>query len=370
MSFYIGISFLSVGLALVSDLFRKLSTKKNIFKWFAVVFFVASAIPLFWVKAFRYGLGTDYFYTYVPQFERAEIGAKTVFEPLYDIIVQILAKTTHDPASLFILDAGICIALLWVSIAVSCRYVALPVFIFSCGYDFFKSLCFERQYLAMSICILAFSLLLKYSKYILSSLLILLAVSIHTSAISILLIVPIYYLSKKIKSNHQLYMAAPLFVLLLIPISYLIKYFYANSRYRAYTDTAFESQSEFGWALTGLNIIVLIILFLVLAYSTRETYPTKINKIYFVILVQLVTLVFSLLQGVVPLIYRVIWYFDFLQIVSVPYVLSFIKNKNSENALFKMCVILAFCGVYGYLGLFYWLPQDSIHIIPFRSIFG
>ena len=45
---------------------RKKENSKNYYLY--IFFFVLAIIPYFFVSGFRYGVGTDYFYTYFPRF--------------------------------------------------------------------------------------------------------------------------------------------------------------------------------------------------------------------------------------------------------------------------------------------------------------
>ena len=60
-------------------------------------FLYLSALPLFLISALRFGIGTDYFYTYYPGFRVIANGGHMHFELLFHWLVKFIAIFTHDP---------------------------------------------------------------------------------------------------------------------------------------------------------------------------------------------------------------------------------------------------------------------------------
>ena len=55
-----------------------------------------SALGPFLVSAFRYGIGTDYFYTYIPQFKIIANGGESYYEYGFFMLNKIISYFTYD----------------------------------------------------------------------------------------------------------------------------------------------------------------------------------------------------------------------------------------------------------------------------------
>jgi hypothetical protein len=329
------------------------------------IFFCLSALPLLFLKGFRYGIGIDYFYTYVPGFEKATIGEKTNFELLFDIWIRLFANIIPDYKIFFFFDALVFITLIWIAIYISGVKAFLPVLIFSGGYDFIRSFCFERQYLAMALCLFAIVLLLFTSHKYIASFFLICAGFIHTSAFLMLITLLLAYIVRYIRGKGTVYITILIGLCSVIPMKFLLSYFFLNSRYKVYQDTSFVEDAKFGWALLLINVCIFLIMLFCFRTSTKRYNSSHLVFLY----LQLAAVIFSLLQGSVPLVYRLVWYFAFPQVISVPLFLSLYPEPKGSKGVTKLIITFIIISAYLFVCFGYYMPQDSIDVLPYMSIF-
>lgn len=371
MYIYFLTMLLSSGLAACADFVRsvqniqakkKLAPATNVL---SVIFYTVALIPLLLQRGFRYGIGTDYFYTYVPEYIKALLGQETVFEPVFDFWVHLFASRTDNYYYFFFFNSVIFLCVVWFAIYIVCKRYFLPVLIFTGGYFYLQSFCFERQYIAMAFCLLALAILIKTKNITICVGLIIFAGCIHTSSLILLTIPIFYFLSSRVKNLHNVLMISIIAIVLLLPLRYVLDYFFHNSRYAVYENTGFVADAEFGWAWVLLNGVI----YFVMLFSCLQSRKKLSLKASLLLLIQLEALMFSLMQGTVPLVYRLVWVPTFMQLFSVPYFLDLLPKRTVSDEIIRLGVHLMVVALYLFACFIYWGPADTINIIPYRSIF-
>ena len=127
---------------------------------------ILSAIPPFLVSALRYGVGTDYFITYVPRFYRymADPGLPLDWEPAFWLLFKGLIKVTTNPQWVFVITSAIIIGLVWYSVFKVSSLPWLGILLFFISRQFFISLNGVRQYVGLAFVLLGITFL-KEKKY-------------------------------------------------------------------------------------------------------------------------------------------------------------------------------------------------------------
>lgn len=149
-----------------------------------------SAFPLFFLSAVRYGIGTDYFYTYTPEFYRVAEGQKSYYEPGFWLINKIISLFTTNAQWVFIITSALFIGLLFYVLVKMCRNIPMALLLFFLSYNYYISLNNIRQSLA-SVILLVGIYFLTRKKVPAAFLCLACAVSIHrVSALYIFLIIP------------------------------------------------------------------------------------------------------------------------------------------------------------------------------------
>lgn len=152
------------------------------------VFIVFSALPVFLISALRYGIGTDYFFTYDPWFKLVLRGGVPDCEVGFYYLNKIIAYLTDNSQWLFAITSLLFIGCVYWAIYKKDENIPISILIFFLSYNFFVSLNNLRQSLASAITLVAMCCLIDGRKKAFAVLTII-AGSIHQSTFIIL----IYY---------------------------------------------------------------------------------------------------------------------------------------------------------------------------------
>nr|WP_237565656.1 EpsG family protein [Bifidobacterium breve] len=189
--------------------------------------FVITFLILFTISGFRYGVGTDYFFTYVPTYKQIYNGTPPPMEPIFKWLNGLCIDFAGSwYQSIFIVTSFIFIGLIYIVIYnMPCSKVLLTVS-FLCGGYFLFSFNVVRQTIATALfcCALLFVERNMEGKKRLQSLfvafsLIAIAVGFHYSALIYFVVIALLYLKldKKIYLfffSLQLFLYLPLLQLL------------------------------------------------------------------------------------------------------------------------------------------------------------
>ena len=147
------------------------------------ILIILSVIPFLFISAFRYDVGTDYFYRYAPNYITIANGGDIKnLEFTFKILIKVCSFFTDSYVSLFFVTSAIIIIPIFYIIYKKSKYPLLSIILFIIGGFFFDSLNLVRQYISIVIILCSHSYLLdkKYFKWILC---ILFATLFHKSAL-------------------------------------------------------------------------------------------------------------------------------------------------------------------------------------------
>ena len=306
---------------------------------------------LFIVSGFRYGVGQDFFDTYVDTFEKIRYGIDVRIDYGFYLLSKFILLLKGSSQWLFIITSLIINAFVCKTIYDQSKNKFLSLFIYICGTFFFFSLNGIRQAITISL----FYYSLKYikeksfAKYMLLNVLGLL---FHQSAF---IFIPLYFiLGRRFSLKFKILL---LLVVLLFNtmLSTHIMSLLENTKYYIYINNgAFKP-------LNSLNVssIINILMFSLyeIKYKKERNYSTIYSNIHYMGIV--VTLFFTS----IPLAIRIFVSFRYIEFLSVPMLIS-----DSKGLLKKFLGIFVVCMYFVYF-LYSVYVMNCNTVLPYRSIF-
>lgn len=301
---------------------------------FAIVFLI-----LFTISGFRYGVGTDYFFTYVPTYKQIYNGTPPPMEPIF----LWLNKLCIDFAgswyqSIFIVTSFIFIGLICIVIYnMPCSKVLLTVS-FLCGGYFLYSFNVVRQTIATALfcCALLFVERNMDGKKRLQSLfaafsLVAIAVGFHYSALIYFVVITLLYLKLDKKIYLSLFFASAVLVPTFVAvIGILLK----GTKYENYISGYWPDPSK-AFSLSSLLFVGFFFVYLFTESKEDDHWFNIFRNLHFIGSIAIMIGLF------IPLGQRVSALFYLLNFLSIPhYIEYYITEKN--KMLIKI-LYLSFC---------------------------
>ena len=338
VGFVLGISILRDTVA------SKYKTALTVFLFFVVFLFMG----------LRYGIGQDYFFTYVPIFESvANTGQANGVESGFILLNRICSLFTSDYWLIFLVTAFIFVFFIFKTISQYELPYFWVLFIFICGGFYFYSFNVMRQ--CMTIAMFYYSLQFVHKKKFIPFLLVnMFGFLLHETA---LLFIPLYFLlGKRYKNIIYILMITLCFALRFVAVPALNAIF-TGTKYGNYLTGYYSDSSKLFNVSQVLNVLVFIVmLFLVKADSLDKKGIILLNVHFFGVLA-------TEFMGVVPLAFRITTMFYLLQFITVPYAIKKYCKKDYALIFYAMCFVV-------YFALFMnTLINNGNNIIPYRTIF-
>lgn len=313
---------------LISILFIYISQKQTK-KWAKILCYIMAAMPFFIVSAFRYDVGTDYIKRYTYDYNRMLKGVNVPnLEILFKAIMYFCMIFTTKPYMMFFITSALIVGLIMGTTFKKSQNKILSVCIFFLGGFFFDSLNIMRQYLAMSIVFFAYQFLIKDKKwYLLYALLVIIATLIHSSAIIMLVAL---LLTKKMLVNWK--WVIPITILILILNENLMKIVglvLQNTRFAVYLTGKF-AQGDVSFLFIAENLIIYLAMYYI--YSKNKKLGNIQTQDILFLNIQALALIVMALGSCHMLFIRIALYFSIFQVISVPYYIQKMPEKEiSEN---------------------------------------
>ena len=311
-------------------------------------------LPPFFILAFRYGIGVDYFGTYVSIFKHLINKSYEGVEFGYILLNKIILIFTDNFFWLFIITSLIFCFFMFKSIFEQSKYRAISIYIFLTAGLYFYSMNVMRQTIGFAIFLYALKYiknkdLKKYLFYIL------IATSIHKSS---LIYLPIYFIDN-IKIDYKRFIFISFVVILSKNIIFnLIEVILYGTKYHNYI-TGIYGVSSNSMVSPIINFIIIFIFLLFYKEKNNDVeYRIYLN-------IHIVTFLISLLLDTIPLISRVFLGFYHVIILSIPYLISLLKGKKSKE-LVTLFVFLFFGIIFIYsIGI-----KNGNGVLPYKTIFS
>lgn len=323
-----------------------------------VLFFLAMILPSVLVSGLRYGISVDYIWVYEKSFYQFSKGPDLTNSNLelgFQTLIYVCSKIVNEPWFMFTVCAFITVCIFFVSFKESKSYLISVILFFGAGL-YFDSFNGVRQYIVVAI----FAYCLKYikeqnlKKYIL---IMGLSVVIHTSA---LFTIPLYFLNKvKINKKYVFCVCILLFAFRNQLLDLFINIVQLFPKYNEYL-VRNTLQNQVSFSTSGL-MMVLIALIPCLV-SERKMQEDVVG--IFLYNMVMVGLILCICSSFLPFAERLLYYTRCYLIFSIPYALSFMKNKP------RIVMSWAICGAMCSMTAIGMVVLGWYAVLPYVSIFN
>ena len=305
---------LAVMLLLTEFLLETYRVKERRTVFIAVAFTLLCVLACF--KDYSVGTDTEQFvksYLYFSERGFSAVNFHEIYEPGYILYQVLLSRVCPNPRFLIVVsNLFINFAVLYFIKQISKDYfISVCIYVFTC--QFLAGMCMMRQFLAISIGLLAFPLLLK-KKYICYGLLILLSASFHYFALLYLVLIPIHIVKRLPKGWLIACLGVFALVYALTPqiTMFVIKHVDNYNDYLIYLEKVGEGATLRIPPMLFVCIAVLLPVYLLERSKTRHyktVFNYRGNNYEFMHLTYLFLICIVLLAGRFGLLTRVYYYF-------------------------------------------------------------
>lgn len=325
---------------------------------------ISLSIPIL-ISGLRYEVGSD-FHNYIRSFGRASINSYSDFLISGNMEVgfftlQKIASWSNDPRMMFILASSITVIFVYLAIKSHDSKVFISVsFLMYLFILFPTSLNIMRQEIALAIVFYSLKFIFerKFSKFLFFNLL---AASFHITA---LVIIPFYFMFSYF--NGELSSKDKKFVLIrtiftVVTLIFVINFDYFLSMLS--NVGGFEKFDDYATQLdrgSNREILLKLLLFVVVLTFRRKLVEfDNRNKLYIFFLG--IDILLTLVGFWNPFVKRVTLYFNVVQILVIPSIISILINKLEKYVV--VSIILFYC--LGYFVLVYYVLGQS-KVIPYN----
>ncbi len=321
-------------------------------------FFLLAFLPPFFISAVRYGIGTDYFFTYVPGFNSILNGKPYYTEWGFNTLNVIIQLFTNDSQWLFVVTSAIFFAVVLHTIIHYSQIPVLSVLILFISCIYFWSLNNVRQALAVVIAFAGYPYLVngKFFKYLLC---VLAGSLFHISAL--LMVLP--YIAVRIKVIRKYFLPFVIVFMLLIPaMCRIAELVLSGTKYAYYFNADYNNGSR-----GKLNILYNSVFFVLTYYVLRKHYR-KDNAAYVLLMMQYLSLWISSccwFINIPELIGRLVMFTQIFQLLLIPYCCKKIKDHSN-----RVGFIIFYIAAYVIYLVFTVVLNGNYEVLPYTWIFG
>lgn len=356
---------------------NKAKSRKN-----KIILLILAVVPMFFLSAIRYNVGTDYEKRYVADYytllEGKNVGNLEIGFKAIDYLCLFFTK---EPYLLFVITSLIILAIIFEVIYKKSSNRILSIIIFFLGGYFFATLNIIRQYISVAFILLGYQFLMNENKkkaYIGFVICAILAFFMHSSSIICFIII---LLTKKNIMDAR--WVIPLSILILIlnkNIMVILTPIIKNTRFNVYLTGKFTTGE-----LSILQIVENLIIYLAMyfSYYFEKKQRKELDKQGITLLnIQGLALLLTVSGVIHTLFIRMAIYFVAFQIISIPYFFSILqfntitdkinkkfkknlKTKTVEIIIYS-CIVLGFSAMFIYTNI---LNNDN-EVLPYKTIFS
>lgn len=321
---------------------------------FYVLLALLSLLPYCLAMGLRYGIGTDYFYTYIPTFQLAANGTFEL-EWGFRAVMYLVLLFTDNPVWLFMACAVLIVGLTGTAIW---KYSAIPwvsILLFAADRHFFMSMNVMRQYMALAVAMCAI-LFVKEKCFWKYALVILAASLFHRSVLMFLPLGLLMYIP--ITPVIGCGAIAALY-LLREPVSRLAYWVISLTPYAHYYDAG-------GWIYYWLYSEKFNYLLIITVMASLFYYRNKNDASYrFLYGLQLIALFISFNRDIMIQADRISWSFEFFNVLLIPKVIVSSDSKLIRWIVGIICV--GTCTMFMVYEVFHCRYHE---VYPYQSVFG
>lgn len=324
-------------------------------------------IPLIFITIFRYGIGFDYFPTYVSDYKIYQHGGEIHSDFGVGLLYKISQSVSNNPQIFFIITGFLILICNYLAIQRFSKIICFSFLIFVLDGSFFRSLSMVSQYLGIASLLLSFALLnaseVKKSRVLIALVLTVFAISVHLSGIIAgIVIMCVYIFKDKISVGLLMRISACLPLCTLVFKSLIVKLLLPvieKTRFSSYVNSVFDGRSS-------MSILIIELFFLMIYFVAIIGHRDSVGKYEVLgLFFESIAVSFALLQSNLPLMDRMAYYFAAFHILTFPRIIQLIKSP-----ILKYITVIAVCCLLGTWLYLYPISGNYDSFQPYMSIFG
>ena len=328
-----------------------------------MILIFGSAMPMFLVAALRYGVGTDYFYTYVPQFEMVVNGESVYYEKGFWLLNKLIAEFTDNPQIFIAFIALLFTALVYGALYIIADNIPMSIVLFVLSYSYFISLNNIRQSLASAILIWSLYYVIE-GKDIKAFVSIIIAGLIHQASFIFLVFLVLKYF--KFSARFLTVASAGLLVILGGASRLIIEILSKVPRLAKYYAEEEEALSGFlDKSISITFIFVNLCILIIFIYFELQYKNIKTPKWNLILWNQFMILAICSLDGIAPATYRIVRIFSFAQFIYLPNIIEEYEDNRTAKVILYIVLIVLFGALFiqNYV-------TGTEQVFPYASIFS
>lgn len=360
------IYFVALGLSLIFAYFFKNSNYKVIIKFGKYKFFLGKIIlaflvffPLTFISAFRYDVGVDYLFTYVPVFQSTIYWKEfperiSTYNKLWYYFIIFLSYFSTNYIIFFIVTSVIINFFTYSSILKNSVNIYYSILLLILTRYYFFSLNQIRQFIVISAFLYSIKFITnrEFKKYFL---LMISMIFVHTSA---LIYLPMYFVGKmKLKMNHYIFLILSI-VIFFQPISNFLTFISEKIYFMGYFGRVFNNHN-----VSAANLFVNIPIFIATIYCLGNYRVYSNYKFVTLANLHLIATILSIFSYYIPNSERIIRMFTATQILFIPELYKFTKHEI-KSKLFHITFCIGLFVLMLYLVVY--LHHDKVY--PYQFI--
>lgn len=311
-----------------------------------------SLLPLFLISAFRYDVGTDYWFMYTPYLENLRMGIEIrEIEPIFKWLNLCIIAVDGSTQWIFIISAILFLFFTYSQIFEDSPYPYMSIFLLLGMTYYFISLNAIRQMIGASILLysIRFIEIRDLKRFLIS---VIIATGFHYSCLAF--IVAYWLYSIKLDLLRVLF-----FSLSIVLMFFLLK----DSAMNCIMTTSYEKYIGSDFDTGKVGYFVLLIQLTVLLFCSIFNNNSGKYRIY--LWLQIISFVLASIGSVVVLVERLRWMFGLPSIILLPLAISNIRNKSERFILGFLVVILFSAYAFYTIGI-----KNGHETLPYKTIFG
>lgn len=320
------------GKLIISSLLQ-LNSRKDIF-----LNALICSTPMLLYSALRYGVGVDYMY-YMGLFESPWRADAQRMPYLFKLLCNGMRSADLSFFWVIIITSCITIWLVFTAIEEDSPSCAASVFLYMAINFYFESMNVFRQGVAVAICVYSIRYI-RQKRIIPFGICILLAAGFHKTAV----VFSVAYLANFIHLPLSIQIMS---ILLLEPaklmMNGLIMWVSRELGYEHYFFSKYYNTENVYLGLIICNVFVFF-LFAIIYHleSKKEKMNIENNSMNVYLFLQYIATIVIIIGGLIPECHRIMYYFQWPSIVSIPYFLNKINRKTNRYALYTVVFLLFF----------------------------
>ena len=298
---------------------------------------ILCAFPLIALSGLRYGIGKDYSsYEFIYNIIGPTMSNEHQYEPVFTYLIVGLNRLGLSSQWFIAVTSILFLVLVFSSILEESPYSGLSIFLLISMQFYFQSTNIIRQMIACSICLYSIRYI-KRRRFIPFLICVILAYGFHTSGV---LFFPAFFLyGKRLKTRWYFGIIIVTFVVLNVLSGFLSSIIVrlSSKLNNGYYLTYFKTNAE-----NRIGIVSFLINLLIFLWADYSIKPKEDQFSDFLLNMQFVAVLLSILNGSFPLIYRFRFYYAMPGIILIPKTINSKKLNYSSKIISGTLIVILF----------------------------